>query len=304
MGLPAEIKGFGGSLSLVLNADHSFDEILIEVQKLLKNDTSLNFLGDADILLRFGERQFSQHESDSLQTIFKDRGLSLYYSEENEKATSSLKKNSIKKSQLNTQHEENSSSENQLENEVISEIEMVQQKDHSIRQEQQLTDGDSSDHSGTITEMSPGIKSEEPLVIRQTLRSGQSIRTSKSVIVFGDLNSGAEIISDGDIVVLGNIRGMVHAGASGNEKAIIIGLRVIPTQIRIAAEISQPPEENFHDGQLGPEKVFVENGMIVIDNLACTTYELMKSLSNSQGSENKKRQGSGGMLVSVGTIRW
>ena len=89
----------------------------------------------------------------------------------------------------------------------------------------------------------------KPLVIKQTIRSGSEIRHNGDVIILGDVNSGGEIIADGDIVIWGTLRGTVHAGANGNEKATVSILRLAPSQIRIAdlvarlsAEDSTPSE--------------------------------------------------------------
>ncbi len=74
----------------------------------------------------------------------------------------------------------------------------------------------------------------EPLYVKMTVRSGTEIRHPGSVIVFGDVNAGAEVIADGDILVWGKLKGMAHAGANGNTKAVIVALHLEATQLRIA----------------------------------------------------------------------
>ena len=69
---------------------------------------------------------------------------------------------------------------------------------------------------------------------RGSLRSGQRLETEGSVIVLGDVNSGAEVIASDNIVVLGNLRGLAHAGAKGNKKAIIAAGNLDTVQIRIS----------------------------------------------------------------------
>ncbi|MDR1664857.1 MAG: septum site-determining protein MinC [Clostridiales bacterium] len=77
------------------------------------------------------------------------------------------------------------------------------------------------------------------------LRSGQSIRYSGSVVVMGDANPGSEIIANGNVIVLGSLKGMVHAGASGDSKCYVSALSLMPTQLRIANIITYiPPKEN------------------------------------------------------------
>ena len=67
-----------------------------------------------------------------------------------------------------------------------------------------------------------------------SLRSGQKIEFEGSILVMGDVNAGAEIVAGEHIIVLGALRGLAHAGAGGNKKAIITARRIECPQIRIA----------------------------------------------------------------------
>jgi septum site-determining protein MinC len=79
----------------------------------------------------------------------------------------------------------------------------------------------------------------EPLYVKMTVRSGTEIRHPGSVIVFGDVNAGAEVIADGDILVWGKLKGMAHAGASGNTQAAIVALHLEATQLRIGDYVAR-----------------------------------------------------------------
>ncbi|MGD1901926.1 MAG: septum site-determining protein MinC [Geitlerinemataceae cyanobacterium] len=95
----------------------------------------------------------------------------------------------------------------------------------------------------------------EPLYLRTTVRSGVEVRHPGTAIVFGDVNPGGTIVADGDIVVWGKLRGLVHAGAKGNVRAIVAALQMEPTQIRIAdtvARVSPQNVDRFH-----PEVAYV-----------------------------------------------
>lgn len=83
-----------------------------------------------------------------------------------------------------------------------------------------------------------------PLVIRRTVRSGQVIQHTGAVIIVGDVNPGASVIADGDVIVWGKIRGIVHAGACGNDLAFVGALVLTPTQLRIGHYRSHAPTEN------------------------------------------------------------
>ena len=87
---------------------------------------------------------------------------------------------------------------------------------------------------------------DSALFVNRTLRSGTRIEFPGHVVVLGDVNPGAEIVAEGNVIVWGRVRGMIHAGAKGNRKAVICALDLSPTQLRIADEVSAmlKPQEN------------------------------------------------------------
>lgn len=105
---------------------------------------------------------------------------------------------------------------------------------------------------------------EEAALCPRTLRSGQTIRYAGHVAVMGDVNAGAEIVAAGDVLVWGRVRGVVHAGASGNDNAVVCALVLAPTQLRIGKHIARAPDE-LHRPQRGPEIARVREGRIVIE---------------------------------------
>ena len=79
------------------------------------------------------------------------------------------------------------------------------------------------------------------LWVHKTLRSGVRIQHEGNVVVVGDVNPGAEIVASGSIIIWGRLRGMVHAGAQGNQAAVVCALDFSPMQLRIANEIATAP---------------------------------------------------------------
>jgi septum site-determining protein MinC len=88
----------------------------------------------------------------------------------------------------------------------------------------------------------PALPEANAMVVQRTLRSGQSLKYPGHVILIGDVNPGAEVIAGGHIIVWGKMRGLAHAGALGDEQAIICALELAPAQLRIAGHIGRPPE--------------------------------------------------------------
>lgn len=80
------------------------------------------------------------------------------------------------------------------------------------------------------------------IVARRTLRSGQAIHHAGHVTLIGDVNPGAEVVAGGDIIIWGKLRGTAHAGAMGDDEAVICALQMAPSQIRIGSHIARSPE--------------------------------------------------------------
>ncbi len=98
------------------------------------------------------------------------------------------------------------------------------------------------------------------LVVERTVRSGQRIEHPGDIIVIGDVHAGAEIIAGRHVVVWGKLHGVVHAGALGDESAVVCALDLAPTQLRIADHIARTPEERRR--RPVPEMARVHKGRI------------------------------------------
>ena len=130
--------------------------------------------------------------------------------------------------------------------------------------------GSQTDLNGNFLTQAPepatAVPAEKPqggLILKETLRSGRSIYHEGHVVIIGDVNPGAEIVAGGDVIVWGRLRGLVHAGALGDETAVICALELTPTQLRIADQIAISPDEKR--GRAIPEQAAIRNGQIVAE---------------------------------------
>lgn len=109
------------------------------------------------------------------------------------------------------------------------------------------------------------IEESKTKYIKGSIRSGKKIMYDGSLVIIGDVNAGAEIIAGENIVILGNLRGMAHAGANGNKKAIIVSENIESPQLRISNLLWKNEEENEEDvkvkkyAYINDEKIIVEN---------------------------------------------
>jgi septum site-determining protein MinC len=103
---------------------------------------------------------------------------------------------------------------------------------------------------------------DDAVLVQRTLRSGHSLRHPGHVTVLGDVNPGAEIIAGGNVIVWGRLRGVVHAGATGNKDAMVCALDLSPTQLRIADQIAVSPARR---GRPKPEIARIRNGQLTAE---------------------------------------
>ncbi|WP_199618546.1 septum site-determining protein MinC [Paenibacillus alkalitolerans] len=127
----------------------------------------------------------------------------------------------------------------------------------------QSIEGDPDAAAGNAAASSafPAVKTISGIV-----RSGQTLRSEGDVLLLGDVNPGGTIISAGNIFVLGSLRGLAHAGVDGNEDAVIAASHLGPTQLRIAAVVSRPPDEwGFQEAFM--EFAYLHEGVMEIEKM-------------------------------------
>ncbi|WP_457640970.1 septum site-determining protein MinC [Persephonella sp.] len=102
-------------------------------------------------------------------------------------------------------------------------------------------------------------------IINKTLRSGQRVEYDGDILIIGDVNPDAYVVASGNVIVMGTLRGVVHAGANGDETAIVMALKLKPQQLRIASYLTRSPDEMEEPEY--PEKAYIENNQIFIDRI-------------------------------------
>ncbi len=103
------------------------------------------------------------------------------------------------------------------------------------------------------------------LLVRRRVRSGQVLRHPGHIVVIGDVNPGAQLIAGGDIIVWGRLQGTAHAGALGDDRAVICALEMSPGFVRIAdaTRAPRPGERRGRNKAGGAEMARIEDQQIV-----------------------------------------
>lgn len=225
------IKGNKYGIVLVLNPDVPFEDLLIEIGVRF-DDSSKYFNQTTQSALTIEGRELSSEEIDRVLDLIKKRTtLRIPYVIDNCKQTEEQFQRIIEANQTESRPTE----------------EEGEEETHFIYPEK--NDG---------------------LFYKGTLRSGQTLESSGSLVMIGDVNPGATVLSNGNIIILGNLKGTAIAGASGNKNAFVLALSMEPMQIQISDIIGRAPDKpkkKFGKRDMDAQIAFIENDNIYIEPL-------------------------------------
>lgn len=219
------IKGVREGLLITLSPSAEWLSLTAELAAHL--DDQAGFFEGARIILDVGERPIPKYELSSLKALLDRRGLSLWA--------------------------------------VLSDSATTVESTYALdlrTSTGSIVPGRNQDDDDEAA-IDPAEVGTEGVMIRRTLRSGRAVYSAGHVVVYGDVNPGAEIIASGDVIVWGRLRGTVHAGAEGDEAAVVCALDMTPTQLRIGGYIVTSPADDKR--QPRPEVALVRDGQIVVE---------------------------------------
>ena len=226
------IKGRGTEVAFNLDENAPLEEVARELDSQLAGQTMLFSRGG--ISVNTGNRQLSADEKEEIRRIFSEKsGLKIarFIS-----ATGSSVEDPVNHG-TGSQFEEN-------EKPILVEEPPVRR---TRKNPTPLTEFSSADLARALSGMSSqGQRSrDQALVVRGTVRSGETVQHCGDLVVLGDVNPGSEVLADGDIVVIGSLKGLPHAGASGDNKAAVIALEIACPRLRIGgAEANAPASDS------------------------------------------------------------
>lgn len=237
------LKGVKDGLLIILPDDIPWNETVNDLAEILDKDKS--FWIGASTSVEVGKHSLDETQIKRLSDMLVKRYnllLAGVYSED-EKTIESSHKNELKTGDLYTSLAKNI---------------------HSHQKEEEIKQPVQTDSAEIVQNTVVG----NAMYLKQTVRSGQSVRFDGNVIIYGDTNPGSEIIASGDIVILGTLRGIAHAGARGDESCQIIATNLKASQLRIASCIGMSgDDDNKSLSYNGPEYACIVDGKIFIGAL-------------------------------------
>lgn len=230
MNNPVIIKGNRYGIVLSLDDTMPFDELLIQIG-IKFDDSNKYFNSQSQTAITFEGRNLSNDEIDQILTMIRTRtNLQIPYVIDNRQSTE--------------------------------------------EQFQRIIDANHPDTNGSIDSSNDTCTryiypdKNDGLFYKGTLRSGQSLEASGSLVIIGDVNPGATVQCNGNIIILGGLKGTAIAGADGRKSCFVLALQMSPMQVQIADIIGRAPDKpkkKLIQKQLDPQIAFVENDNIYIE---------------------------------------
>lgn len=221
------IKGIKDGLLISLSPTEEWNLVLSDLATRI--DQQMTFFAGAKVTVDVGERPVPKDQLGSLKAVLDRRGINLWAISSESRTTLDAAINlDLRTSNVNYVPSSRAAEDNDV------------------------TTPASHEEDGSFG-----------LMIRRTVRSGRRIFHQGHVVVFGDVNPGSEIIAGGDVVVWGRLRGNVHAGANGDENAVVCALDMTPNQLRIAGHITTSPDDKRRKPR--PETALIRDNQIVVE---------------------------------------
>lgn len=227
--------------------------ILVSVREDVDFAVAMQALGSrlgkgagGEVTLDLGWREITDADLDLLSSTLTERGVRLL---------------GIVSTSLNTR----AKAEGRGHKAIIGRLGLAQHQGRAIRREAREKPPEPEPAAATAPAPAESLTVEPTLMLRRTMRSGQTVRYGGNVVVMGDVNPGASIEADGDVIVLGSLRGQAHAGATGREGSIVMAMGMHPTQLRIGDLIWHGGESGRHKKPTGPMRASVAGDAIKVE---------------------------------------
>lgn len=237
------LKGIKDGLLIILPDDIPWNETINDLAEVLDRDKS--FWIGASTSVEVGKHSLDDTQVKRLSEMLVKRYnllLDGVYSED-EKTIESSQKNDLKTGDLYTS--------------LAKSVQSSKKENEQIKQPVQ------TDSAEIVQNTVIG----NAMYLKQTVRSGQSVRFDGHIIIYGNANPGSEIIASGDIIVLGTLRGLAHAGARGDETSQIVATNLKASQLRIASCIGMSDDDDKSKIYNEPEYACIVDGKIFIGAL-------------------------------------
>ncbi len=240
------ITGRGTDVAFNLNENASLQDVIKELDAHLSAQSTLYSQGG--ISVNTGNRRLTEQEEEEIRRIFRENsGLR-------------ISRFVFSGSPVEQEEEKTVDTGQLLSHGHIAEVPKLKFEESPVKRSRKnstpLVEFSSADLARALNGLSShGQRTRyRAMVVRGTIRSGETVSHNGDILVLGDVNPGSEIIADGDIIVMGALKGLPHAGASGDSKAAVIALNISAPRLRIGNSEANAPAVNGDGGPAARKK--------------------------------------------------
>lgn len=267
------ITGRGTDIAFNLNENAPLEEVVKELDVQLEGQSTL--FSQGGISVNTGNRRLNDDEEDEIRRIFRDKSglrISRFVSSSEQSAEADPKaEDAVEQPGF------------LFSNGQVAEVPKLAVEEPPVRRTRNnstpLAEFSSADLARALSGLSPlGQRTHyRAMVVRGTIRSGETVSHNGDILVLGDVNPGSEIIADGDIIVMGALKGLPHAGAAGDSKAAVIALSISASRLRIGnCEANAPADDSDgstarwkkHPVDPQPKIAYVRRGTVYVSPFA------------------------------------
>jgi septum site-determining protein MinC len=152
-----------------------------------------------------------------------------------------------------------------------------------IRQKKNLVVDDIESNVVTKEEVMRLKAENEVVTVARIVRSGQVLDVPGDLLLIGDVNPGGTVMAGGNIYIMGSLKGIAHAGVSGNDQAVIAASSMNPSQLRISDCINRSPDSVKNNDKREMECAYIDdNHQIIVDRLQ-VLIQLRPNLTRLEG---------------------
>ena len=250
------IVGRGTDIAFHLDEGTPLDQVALELDAELADHSAL--FSEGGITVNTGKRVLNEEDEDEIRRIFRENS-------------------GLKISRFVSSDDQHAPEDKPVEEQLLKVEEPPVRR--ARKPSTPLAEFSSADLARALSGLSSQSQRNRnhAMVIRGTIRSGESVSHHGDLVVLGDVNPGSEVVADGDIIVMGALKGLPHAGAVGDSKAAVIALDIAAPRIRIGnCEAHAAPDEPAMSGRKHkanltdphPKIAYARRGTILISPFA------------------------------------
>jgi septum site-determining protein MinC len=146
--------------------------------------------------------------------------------------------------------------------------EQIEEIKQLVRHKKNLVVDDIVSNVMTKQEVQRILDEQEITSVVGIVRSGQVLEVPGDLLLIGDVNPGGTVVAGGNIYILGALKGIAHAGCSGNDEAVIAASVMKPSQLRINHCLNRAPDQYDENESHEMECAYIDDSyQIVIDRI-------------------------------------